>query len=176
MDALAIGPAPGPIIYLMVSGATAAHRVRGLAPGLLACHASVIAIPTRAAARVISAWDLARIPGVRVVESHLDPLLRPRPPAAPVLFAPCTFNSLNKLAGGIADNLALSIAAEMIGRGQRVVVAVSVAEGLWAHPIARASAATLRGWGVTVIEPQDAGRGLTLAPDDALLAAVLGRL
>ncbi len=169
-------PAIDSAIYLMVSGATAAHRVRDLAPALLAWHASVMAVPTPHAARVISPWDLARIPGVRVVESHLDPLLRPRPPAAPVLFAPCTFNSLNKLAGGIADNLALSITAEMIGRGQRVVVAVSANEGLWAHPIARASAAALRGGGVTVIEPQDAGRGLTLAPDDALLSAVLGRL
>ena len=40
-------------------------------------------------------------------------------PYGVVLFAPCSFNSLNKLAHGIADNLPLSLVAEAIGRGAR---------------------------------------------------------
>jgi flavoprotein len=39
-----------------------------------------------------------------------------------VLLAPCSFNSLNKLAHGIADNLALSVVAEAIGRSTPVIV------------------------------------------------------
>ena len=37
--------------------------------------------------------------------------IRPRPPCAVALFAPYTFNALNKLAHGIADNLALPMVA-----------------------------------------------------------------
>jgi flavoprotein len=43
-----------------------------------------------------------------------------------VLFAPCSFNSLNKLAHGIADNLALSVVAEAIGRATPVIVGPSL--------------------------------------------------
>jgi hypothetical protein len=56
------------------------------------------------------------------------------------------------------------------------VVAVSVNDPLWHHPIARASAATLRSWQVSVIEPRDEGSGLRLAPSDLILAEVGRRL
>jgi hypothetical protein len=48
------------------------------------------------------------------------------PPRGVVLFAPCSCNSLNKLAHGIADNLALSVVAEAIGRGTPVIVGPSL--------------------------------------------------
>ena len=93
-----------------------------------------------------------------------------------MLVAPCSFNSLNKLAAGIADNLALSLTAEAIGRGTPVVVAVSVNEPLWRHPLTRASVATLRSWHVSVVEPRHEGSGLRLAPSAVILAEVARRL
>jgi phosphopantothenoylcysteine synthetase/decarboxylase len=132
----------------------------------------VITVPTENAARVISLRDLARIPNNHVVESYFDARILPRPTPGPVLFAPCNFNTLNKLAAGIADNLALSITAEMIGFGQPVTVALSLNEPLFAHPIVRQSISTLTTWGVTVIEPQDAGQGLMMAPSEIVLAAL----
>lgn len=162
-------PAPTTVYYL-VSGATTAWRAREIVPGLLALFDRALTIPTPSAARVISPYDLARIPGNVVIESYLDSQIRPRPIPAPIVFAPCSFNSLNKLAHGIADNLALSIASEMLGLGQPILVAVSVNEGLWAHPQSRASINVLRNWGVTVVEPSVTPGGLSLAPTDALLA------
>jgi len=164
-------PAPATVYYL-VSGATTAWRAREIVPGLLALFDRALTIPTPNAARVISAYDLARIPGNLVIESYLDSQLRPRPIPAPVVFAPCSFNSLSKLAHGIADNLALSIASEMLGLGQPILVAVSVNEGLWAHPQSRASVGALRNWGVTVVEPRATPGGLSLAPTDELLATM----
>lgn len=156
-------------VYYLVSGATTAWRAREIVPGLLTLFDRAVTIPTPAAARVISPYELARIPGNLVIESYLDSQIRPRPAPGPVVFAPCSFNSLNKLAGGIADNLALSIASEMLGLGQPMLVAVSVNEGLWAHPQARASVAALRSWGVSVVEPCATPAGLSLAPTDELL-------
>lgn len=157
------------VIYLMVSGAITAHRAEALVEALAQRAAFVIVVPTPNAARVISTYALQRIPGAQVVESYFDARILPRPQPAPVVFAPCTFNSLNKLAAGIADNLALAITAEMIGFGQPVIVAVSANQPLWAHPAARASAERLRQWGVYVLDPVQSASDLTLAPTDAIL-------
>ena len=89
-----------------------------------------------------------------------------------VLVAPCGFNTLNKLAAGIADNLALSVTAEAIGRGTPVVVGISCNTPLWAHPRAQDSAATLRRWGCTVLDPVRVEDRTTLVPVEDLLAAV----
>jgi phosphopantothenoylcysteine synthetase/decarboxylase len=89
-----------------------------------------------------------------------------------VLFAPCSFNSLNKLAQGIADNLALSVVAEAIGRGTPVIIGPSLNAPLLAHPEAQASLRTLPRWGVTIVPPVDDGRGPRLAPTERLIDAV----
>src|SRR5215472_18015435 len=110
------------LVYLMPSGATTAARCPELLRGLLALgYSTVIAIPTPNASRVIAPRDLDDVEGVQVVESYFDAAIRPRPPRGVVLFAPCSFNSLNKLAHGIADNLALAVTAEAIGRGTPVI-------------------------------------------------------
>src|SRR5208282_230480 len=116
--------------------------------------------------------ELADIAGVRVVESYFDLAIRPRPPRGVVLFAPCSFNSLNKLAHGIADNLALSVAAEAIGRGAPVIVGPSLNQPLLDHPQAQASLRTLPAWGVTIVPPVDEGEGPRLAPTAHLIDAV----
>jgi phosphopantothenoylcysteine decarboxylase len=128
------------------------------------------------AARIIAARDLSIIEGNRVVESYFDTAILPRPPHGLVLIAPCSFNSLNKLAAGIADNLALSVAAEAIGRGTPVIVGPSLNEPLLKHPQTQESMASLRAWGVSIVSPQDDGTGPRLAPDEIIFAEVSRRL
>src|ERR1700756_949470 len=161
------------VAYLMLSGTTMAARCPELLRGLVGLgFATVIAIPTPNAARVIAARELADVEGVQVVESYFDLAIRPRPPYGVVMFAPCSFNSLNKLAHGIADNLALSVTAEAIGRGTPVIVAPSLNAPLLAHPQARTSIERLPASGVTLIPPVDEGEGPRLAPTAVLIDAV----
>jgi len=161
------------VAYLIVSGTTTASRSPEILRGLLGLgFATVIALPTPNASRVIAPRDLADVAGARVVESYFDAAIRPRPPRGVVLFAPCSFNSLNKLAHGIADSLALSVAAEAIGRGTPVIVGPSLNQPLLDHPAARASLATLASWGVVVVPQVNAGDGPRLAPAEHLLDAV----
>src|SRR5437588_2302376 len=161
------------VAYLVLSGTTTAARCPELLRGLLGLgFSTVIAIPTPNASRVIALRDLADVKGVQVVESYFDLAIRPRPPCGVVLFAPCSFNSLNKLAHGIADNLALSVVAEAIGRGTPVIVGPSLNAPLLNHPEARASLSTLANWRVTVVPPVDEGEGPRLAPSAVLVAAV----
>jgi phosphopantothenoylcysteine synthetase/decarboxylase len=161
------------VAYLIVTGARTATHAPDLVRGLLGLVPNVLTLATPDTSRIIALRDLSVIEGNRVVESYFDTAILPRPPLGAVLVAPCTFNSLNKLAAGIADNLALSVTAEAIGRGAPVVVAVSTNEPLMRHPRSTQSIASLRTWGVTVIEPQPDGfGGLTMASDAHVLAEV----
>src|SRR5438067_13642892 len=110
------------VVYLVLSGTTTAARCPEILRELVGLgFSTVIALPTPNAARVIAPRDLADVAGVQVVESYFDLAIRPRPPRGVVMFAPCSFNSLNRLARGIADNLALSVVAAAVGRGTRGV-------------------------------------------------------
>ncbi len=161
------------VAYLVLSGTTTAARCPELLRELLRVgFSTVIALPTPNASRVIASREMADVAGAQVVESYFDLAIRPRPPRGVVLFAPCSFNSLNKLAHGIADNLALSVVAEAIGRGTPVIVGPSLNAPLLANPAAQASLKTLTSWGVTIVPPVDEGEGPRLAPTGVLIDAV----
>jgi phosphopantothenoylcysteine synthetase/decarboxylase len=160
------------LVYLVLSGTTTAARCPEVLHGLLGLgFTTVVVLPTPNASRTIAPRELADVAGVQVVESYFDLAIRPRPPRGVVLFAPCSFNSLNKLAHGIADNLALSVVAEAIGRRTPVIVAPSLNQPLLDHPQAQASLRTLPTWGVTLVPPLDTGEGPRLAPTAQLLDA-----
>ena len=170
---IAAGAESFDLAYLVLSGTTTAARCPELLRGLVALgFSTVIAIPTPNASRVVASRDLADVERAQVVQSYFDLAIRPRPPRGVVLFAPCSFNSLNKLAHGIADNLALSVVAEAIGRGTPVIVGPSLNAPLLNHPEAQASLNRLLAWGVTIVPPVDDGEGPRLAPSALLIDAV----
>jgi phosphopantothenoylcysteine synthetase/decarboxylase len=144
--------------------------------GLLDLVPRAITLLTPNARSVIAPRELSTIDRNTVVESYFDEPIMPRPPFGLVLVAPCTFNSLNKLAAGIADSLALSVVAEAIGRGTPVIVAPSANQALLDHPRTARSLATLRDWGITIVPCEDHGFGPQLAPTPVILATVAERL
>jgi phosphopantothenoylcysteine synthetase/decarboxylase len=163
------------VAYLIVTGAKSASYGHDLLRGLVAMgFASVIVIPTPNASRVVCPLNLAEVPAVKFVESYFDESISPRPQPGLVLVAPCTFNSLNKLAQGMADNLAMSVAAEAIGRRTPVIVAPSLNQPLFDHPRTQISLRALHNWGVQIVPPSDANK--ILAPVDQVLAAVRSNL
>src|SRR5438094_9449186 len=148
------------VAYLVLSGTTTASRCPELLRQLVGLgFSTVIALPTPNASRVIAPRELADVEGVQVVQSYFDLAIRPRPPRGVVLFAPCSFNSLNKLAHGIADSLALSVAAEAIGRNTPVIVGPSLNGPLLIHPVAQPSLRRLPEWGVRIVPLVDEGEG-----------------
>src|ERR1700757_978100 len=170
---IAVGGESFDLVYLVLSGTTTAARCPEILRGLVGLgFSTIIALPTPNAARVVAPRELADVEGVQVVQSYFDLAIRPRPPRGVVLFAPCSFNSLNKLAHGIADNLALSVVAEAIGRGTPVIVGPSLNAPLLNHPEAQASLRKLPAWGVAIVPPVDEGEGPRLAPSAVLVEAV----
>ena len=164
---------PWQTLYVIVTGAGTARRMPQLIGALAANFEQTIVVPTGNADRIVSRREFALVDGIEIVDSYFDPAILPYPPEGVLLVAPCTFNSLNKLANGIADTLALSIAAEAIGRGTPVIVALSFNPPLYNHPRTRTAIDTLRSWGLQVLEPAESDGWMTLASDQDILDAVL---
>lgn len=78
-----------------------------------------------------------------------EPDVLPAPDA--LVVAPATFNTVNKLAGGISDTLALGLLNEGIGLGLPIIMVPWPSIQLSRHPAFDRSVTMLREWGVTVI-------------------------
>jgi hypothetical protein len=65
--------------------------------------------------------------------------------------APATFNTVNKLAAGISDTLALGLLNEAVGTGLPIIAAPFPNQMLARHPAFVTSIAALRSWGVRLI-------------------------
>ncbi len=82
---------------------------------------------------------------------------RMTPKADALIVAPATFNSMNKIATGIAENYALTAVAEMIGRGVPTVIVPFVNAALANRRPFQSSVASVRAEGVRVIFGSDDG-------------------
>ncbi|WP_353850319.1 flavoprotein [Solwaraspora sp. WMMA2065] len=98
----------------------------------------------------------ARIPDRFPVASRLrapdEPGTLPRADA--VVVAPASFNTINKWASGISDNLALGVLNEALGTGLPIVVSPYAKPALTQHPAYRASVRTLSYVGVQFTEDE----------------------
>jgi len=99
------------------------------------------------------------------------------PPPDALVVAPATFNTVNKLAAGISDTLALGLLSEAIGTGLPIIAVPFPNQMLARHPVFLASVATLRAWGMRLIfnpghhplpVPNQGESGNTLFPWTAL--------
>lgn len=73
------------------------------------------------------------------------------PPPDAFVVAPATFNTINKLAAGISDTLALGLLNEAVGTGLPIIAVPFPNQMLARHPAFVASIGTLRSWGVRLI-------------------------
>src|SRR6185437_7944809 len=73
------------------------------------------------------------------------------PAASAFLIAPATFNTINKLALGISDTLALGLLNEGLGQGSPIAAVPWPNAALRRHPAFQRSIDSLAGWGVRII-------------------------
>lgn len=69
-----------------------------------------------------------------------------------VVVAPATADLMAKMAAGIADDLATTL---LLATDKRVLAAPAMNVRMWQHPATVRNVATLRGDGVTVLDPDD---------------------
>jgi len=112
----------------------------------------VCAIVTPDSTEFLDVTQLEALTGhpVRVHYKHPDePDVLPPPDAFVVV--PATFNTVNKLAAGISDTLALGLVNEAVGLGLPIIAVPWPSIQLYRHPAFQHGLAVLREWGVTVI-------------------------
>jgi phosphopantothenoylcysteine decarboxylase/phosphopantothenate--cysteine ligase len=135
-------------ILLGVSGGIAAYKACELTRLLVKSGHDVVPLVTEGAQRFVTVETflaLARRPKNEDVYPHLTR-------ADLLVVAPCTANTLAKLARGIADNVLTE--AALAHRGP-VLVAPAMNPRMWAHPATRANVETLRARGVELIGPDE---------------------
>jgi phosphopantothenoylcysteine decarboxylase / phosphopantothenate---cysteine ligase len=135
-------------VLLGVSGGIAAYKACELTRLLVKQGHEVIPLVTPGAQRFVSEETflaLARRPRGDDLYPHLTR-------ADLLVVAPCTANTLAKLAQGIADNLLTE--AALAHRGP-TLVAPAMNPRMWAHPATRANAETLVARGVELVGPDE---------------------
>jgi phosphopantothenoylcysteine decarboxylase / phosphopantothenate---cysteine ligase len=157
-------------ILLGVTGGIAAYKACELCRLLVKDGHDVVPLVTPGAERFVTAQTfraLARRPPGDDVYLHLTR-------AYLLVVAPCTANTLAKLAHGLADNVLTE--AALAHRGP-VVVAPAMNPRMWSHPATRANVEALRSRGVVLVGPDEGetaegelGVGRMAEPDEILSA------
>jgi phosphopantothenoylcysteine decarboxylase / phosphopantothenate---cysteine ligase len=158
-------------VLLGVSGGIAAYKACEICRLLVRAGHDVVPLVTPGAERFVTAETfraLARRPPGDDVYLHLTR-------ADLLLVAPCTANTLAKLAHGLADNVLTE--AALAHRGP-ILVAPAMNPRMWSHAATRANAETLRARGVVLVGPDEGetaegelGVGRMSEPEDIVRAA-----
>jgi hypothetical protein len=155
------GSTAGNVLYLIASGAPPAAHL----PPIIAVAQDegweVCLVATASALDWFDADELGAITGhpVRTRIRHPDePEFQPLGDA--VLLCPATFNTMNKWAVGINDNVGLGLLNEALGRHVPIVAVPWVNDALAAHPAYQTSLGTLQRSGVIIamldqVDPAD---------------------
>src|SRR5438309_3547489 len=135
-------------ILLGVTGGIAAYKAAELTRLFVKAGHEVIPLVTRGAEEFVTAktfYALAR-------RSESDDAYPHLAHADLLVVAPCTANTLAKLAQGIADNVLTE--AALAHRGP-VLVAPAMNPRMWMHPATRGNVDTLRARGVELVGPDE---------------------
>jgi phosphopantothenoylcysteine synthetase/decarboxylase len=120
---------------LVMCGAPLAARAHEVAAVLAAGGWQVHVIGTRSALRWADAAAIERVTGEPVLTEQRRPDEPKRfPVPAAVLLCPATFNTVNKVAAGIADDYPTGFVCEAVASRVPTVLAPVVGERLWGHP------------------------------------------
>ena len=158
-------------VLLGVSGGIAAYKACEVCRLLVKAGHDVVPLLTPGAEQFVSAKTfqaLARRPAAEDVYLHLTR-------ADLLLVAPCTANTLAKLAHGLADNVLTE--AALAHRGP-TLVAPAMNPRMWSHAATRENAETVRARGVVLVGPDEGetaegelGVGRMAEPDEIVRAA-----
>lgn len=125
----------GKVVYVVVTGATKAKTVGQLLWYLRTEGATCILMPSDDGYNLL---DLSSIDQewMKYRGTVYNSKARDIPEEDLVVVAPCTFNTLSKIANGIADNYPTSIIHAAIGRQKPVVIALAMNYWYFNHPLA----------------------------------------
>jgi phosphopantothenoylcysteine decarboxylase / phosphopantothenate---cysteine ligase len=174
----------GKQVVVAVTGSIAAVEVVKLIHALRRRGAEVQAVMSSAATGIISPDALTYASG-RPAITRISGLVEhvtycgDDGSADLLLIAPCTANTLSKIACGIDDTPVTTFATTALGSGIPVLVVPAMHHSMFRHPALRENIAKLQGWGIEIVGPLvEEGKAKIAGTEEIVLwseRAVMGR-
>lgn len=174
----------GKTVVLAVTGSIAAVETVKLAHALRRRGATVQAVMTEAAAGIVHPDALTYAtgrPAITRITGLVEHVLYcgEGGEADLLLVAPCTANTIGKIACGIDDTPVTTFATTALGRGMPVVVVPAMHESMYRHPGVMENLRRLRSWDIDVVDPRIEEGKAKIADTDTIVLhagrAVSGR-
>jgi phosphopantothenoylcysteine decarboxylase len=152
---------------LVVCGAPLAARTHEVAAAGVAAGWAVHVIATRSALGWLDRDAVERVTGFPVLVEQRGPSEPKRfPVPGAVVVCPATFNTVNKVAAGIADDYPTGFICEALGAGVPLTFVPMVSERLWGHPVWQRNLTLLSGAGARILDVAGQPTAAPMRPDD----------
>ncbi|PWB50783.1 MAG: bifunctional phosphopantothenoylcysteine decarboxylase/phosphopantothenate--cysteine ligase CoaBC [Candidatus Methanoperedenaceae archaeon] len=164
-------------IVLGITGSIASVRCVELARELRRHGADVHAVMTDAARRIIHPEAMRYATGNNVISEitgdveHVD-FCGFGGRASLLLIAPCTANTIGKIANGIDDTSVTTFATTAFGSGIPIVIVPAMHESMYDHPIVIENIGKLTGLGVEFVNPLTEEGAAKIAGNDEIVMRV----
>lgn len=172
----------GKRIILGITGSIAAVESLELARELIRHGAEVHAVMTPEAQKIITHYTMEFATGNPVITGidgkvqHVS-LLGDFPDKADMLLiAPCTANTISKIAVGIDDTPVTTMATTAMGSKVPIMIAPAMHSSMFMHPVVQKNVQTLKDLGVDFVGPHMEGKKARLATTDEIEGNVIRKL
>jgi phosphopantothenoylcysteine decarboxylase / phosphopantothenate---cysteine ligase len=165
----------GKQIVIAVTGSIAAVEVVKLIHSLRRCGAVVQPVMSHAASGIIQPDALTYASGRETITrlsgwvEHIS-YCGEGGSADLLLIAPCTANTLSKIACGIDDTPVTTFATTALGSQKPVIVVPAMHQSMYRHPAVIENIAKLKTWGVEIVDPRiEEGKAKIAGSEEVIL-------
>lgn len=165
----------GKRIVLGVTGSIAAVKTVELARDLIRHGADVVPVMTRSATEIVHPHALEFATGHKPIVTltgqveHVELMTKDGGSADLLLIAPCTANTVSKMALGVDDTAVTTFATVALGSGKPILVAPAMHEPMYDHPVVKENMRKLEALGVEFVTPLMDEAKAKLAPIDEIV-------
>jgi phosphopantothenoylcysteine decarboxylase/phosphopantothenate--cysteine ligase len=172
----------GKRIVLGITGSIAAVECFELARDLIRHGANVHAVMSEEAMNLVTPWAMEFATGNEVIDvidgrvQHVSFVGDVPDKADLLLIAPCTANTMSKIACGIDDTPVTTMATTALGSKVPIIIAPAMHITMFTNPIIQQNMDKLRKAGVEFLGPKMEGKKAKIVDNAEIVMAVLRRL
>ncbi len=172
----------GKRIVLGITGSIAAVECFELARELIRHGANVQAVMSEEAMNLVAPWAMEFATGNEVIDvidgrvQHVSLFGDVPDKADLLLIAPCTANTISKIACGIDDTPVTTMATTALGSKVPIIIAPAMHLTMFTNPIIQQNVEKLKQAGVEFLGPKVEGKKAKIADNAEIVMAVLRRL
>ncbi|MDD1743668.1 MAG: bifunctional phosphopantothenoylcysteine decarboxylase/phosphopantothenate--cysteine ligase CoaBC [Methanomassiliicoccales archaeon] len=172
----------GKRIVLGITGSIAAVECFELARELIRHGANVQAVMSEEAMNLVTPWAMEFATGNEVIDvidgrvQHVSLFGNVPDRADLLLIAPCTANTISKIACGIDDTPVTTMATTALGSKVPIIIAPAMHLTMFTNPIIQQNVEKLKQFGVEFLGPRVEGKKAKIADNAEIVTAVQRRL